>query len=203
MNNSYDGLFDMSATRYNVPFAWLKAIAITESSLNPNAMRPEPQIGDASYGLMQILMRTAKGLGFQGSEMDLYNPSTNIDLGAKLIAENIHRFGMDFQAVYSAYNSGSSVSYKTNPQVKANVARAVSNLNLVLLDIQNTQAAYDQMNAEISIGDVQPPDSQDSFGQVIDNAVSEMSDEVSSGGVVTLAIGGAIIAGLVAYFLTK
>ena len=40
----------------------LQAMTEIESSRNPMAMRAEPQIGDASIGLMQTLMKTSKWL---------------------------------------------------------------------------------------------------------------------------------------------
>ena len=122
--DTYDTLFYNASVAYDVPFAWLKAIAGTESDWNPNAYRDEPKIGDASYGLMQLLTKTAYALGYRGEAEGLYDPETNINLGAALIAQNISRFGEDFDAVYSAYNSGSPTKYKTSSEVAAHVDRA-------------------------------------------------------------------------------
>ncbi len=125
----YDLLILDAARRYNVPESWLRGVIDTESSFNPNAFRAEPRINDASYGLMQLLYKTAKGLGYTGEPEGLYDPETNIDLGAKLLGQLRAKFGDDFRKVYSAYNSGSSTLWQTSSQVAANVARAVENLS--------------------------------------------------------------------------
>ena len=117
-----------AALRYYVPESWIKAVIETESSWNPDAFRAEPRINDASYGLMQLLYRTAKGLGYTGTKDGLYDPATNIDLGTKLLGNLRQRLGDDFQRVYSAYNSGNPDLWTTSKEVAANVARAVQYL---------------------------------------------------------------------------
>jgi soluble lytic murein transglycosylase-like protein len=124
----FDAEIQSSARKYNVPESWVKAVISTESSWNPTAYRAEPRINDASYGLMQLLYRTAKGLGYTGVPDGLYDPATNIDLGTMLLGQLRMRFGDDFRAVYSAYNSGSPSLWQTSREVAANVGRAVENL---------------------------------------------------------------------------
>lgn len=113
----YDDLIAVSAALYNVPPDWIQGFISIESNWNPNAYRAEPQINDASYGLMQLLYSTAQGLGYSGDASGLYDPATNIDLGTKLIAQLIGQHGMNPQAVASAYNSGSATAYQTNSGV--------------------------------------------------------------------------------------
>lgn len=117
-----------SAQAYNVPETWVRAVIETESSWRPMAYRAEPQINDASYGLMQLLMRTAKGLGYTGAPEGLYEPAVNIDLGTKLLGQLRRSYGDDFRRVYSAYNSGKPDTWQTSTQVAANVTRALGNL---------------------------------------------------------------------------
>jgi soluble lytic murein transglycosylase-like protein len=118
-----------ASQRYGVPEEWIRAVIETESSWNPNAYRYEEKIKDASYGLMQILGRTAIGLGFEGDVYhDLYDPALNIDLGTMDLAQLIKSYGTDFRRVYSAYNSGNPDLWQTSTQVAANVARAAANL---------------------------------------------------------------------------
>ncbi len=97
-------VLDASA-KHNVEPALIAAMIVRESNWNPNAIRNEPQINDASYGLMQILCGTANDLGFAGSCDGLYNPSTNIDLGTKYVRQQLDRFGSTELAV-AAYNCG-------------------------------------------------------------------------------------------------
>lgn len=66
-------------------FAVLDVLAVIdiESSFNPGAYRAEPQLGDASYGLMQILSSTAADRGYSGPVDGLFDPETNIRLGMR------------------------------------------------------------------------------------------------------------------------
>lgn len=102
-----DKIFCLMAKKYQIPKLILKAIGIVESSLNPRAYRYEPGLWNAmksmpewanrngeevaaSYGIMQLLYTTAKGLGWpEGDVEDLYNPVINIELGAKLMRQNL------------------------------------------------------------------------------------------------------------------
>jgi soluble lytic murein transglycosylase-like protein len=125
----YDAIVAEASQRYQVPVSWINAVIETESSWNPNAYRYESKIKDASYGLMQLLGRTAIGLGFKGDVYkDLYDPAVNIDLGTRDLAQlrNIH--GDDFRRVYSAYNSGDPDLWETSKEVAAHVANAMGNL---------------------------------------------------------------------------
>lgn len=118
-----------ASQRYQVPESWIRAVIETESSWNPNAYRYEEKIKDASYGLMQILGKTAIGLGFDGDVYhDLYDPATNIDLGTRDLAQLIRSYGTDFRQVYSAYNSGNPNLWQTSQEVAAHVANAIENL---------------------------------------------------------------------------
>lgn len=122
--DAYDDLIMDASERYNVPFLWVKAFIGTESSFDPNAYRAEPQIGDASRGLMQVLLKTARNLGFEGEADELFKPEVSIEYGTKLMRELINRFGNDFRRIASAYNSGGPDNWQTNPDVATHVARA-------------------------------------------------------------------------------
>lgn len=126
MYDEFDHLISAASDQYGVPFLWIKAIIGTESSFNPNAYRAEPQINDASRGLMQVLEKTARGLGYAGPVEDLFNPAVSIDLGTRLLKDLMERYGTDFREIYSAYNSGSPTRYLTSSQVATNVQRAVT-----------------------------------------------------------------------------
>lgn len=61
------------------------AFADIESSFNPDAIRDEPKIKDASYGLFQILFRTAQDRGFAQNPVMLFDPETNTRLAIETI----------------------------------------------------------------------------------------------------------------------
>lgn len=103
-----DGAWPISKDR---AFALIKGLIGAESAFDPSATRGEPQLGDASIGLMQVLYSTAKGLGYPGPVGDrtkltgLYAPATNIYYGARLIRKLLISAGNEAGAT-SAYNGG-------------------------------------------------------------------------------------------------
>lgn len=124
MFGQFDTIILQASDMYNVPFLWIKAFIGTESSFNPNAVRQEPTIADASRGLMQMLERTARGLGLEGPIDQLFDPAVSIFYGTKLMRELIDSYGTDFRRIYSAYNSGEPDTYLTSEKVAGNVQRA-------------------------------------------------------------------------------
>lgn len=101
----------LAATKYGVPASLIMGHIKQESSFNPLAYRAEPSINDASYGMMQLLLNTAKTLDTNVTVEKLYNPGYNIDLGTKYISQNLKRYPNDIQSAIAAYNAGSA--YKT------------------------------------------------------------------------------------------
>lgn len=110
--NAYDSIIRDVSSRYDVPVPLIKAIIAQESSFRPNAYRAEVAIGDASRGLMQILLSTAKGEGYTGIGGDptqgtgLFNPATNIEFGTSYLASQLQRTGGNVRDAISAYNGG-------------------------------------------------------------------------------------------------
>ncbi len=98
-------LITESATRHLIAQSYLQAIIHQESGGNPLAVRQEPRIHDASYGLMQLLGRTARGLGFTGPLEGLLKPATNIALGARYFAGLFKRH-QETGAALAHYNGG-------------------------------------------------------------------------------------------------
>lgn len=115
----FDAIIQDASTRYNVPPSWVRAFIKIESNFNPDAFNP----ADPSYGLMQILDATARAYGITNLET-LFDPEINIDVGAHLLHDLIASYGLNFEKVASAYNSGSATAYLTNSQVAAYVERA-------------------------------------------------------------------------------
>lgn len=124
----YSGIIAKWAARFNVPVEWIRSIINVEQDgtvWQPNAFNPaDPQGG--AHGLMQILFGTAEKLGFDYSDHTfLFDPDVNIFYGTKLLQELRGRFGDDFRAVASAYNSGQGSAYKSNVKVGNYVTKAV------------------------------------------------------------------------------
>lgn len=108
-----------ASARHGVTPALIKATIAAESAFNPRAYRAEaprpslpptpdfPQGGDASFGLMQVLSRTARGLGYLGPLDGLYDPATSIDLGSKYLGQQSRRYHGAVSDTVSSYNAGS------------------------------------------------------------------------------------------------
>ncbi|MGH8652971.1 MAG: lytic transglycosylase domain-containing protein [Gammaproteobacteria bacterium] len=113
-----------SAKKYSVPSEIIKAIIIQESSGRPGAYREEKKIKDASRGLMQILLGTARQLGFSGPPDDLFSPEINIDLGTKYLAYQFSRY-QNWDDAFAAYNSGSVIRRKDGARINQPYVDAV------------------------------------------------------------------------------
>lgn len=102
--------FDEAGQRYNVDPDLLKAIAMQESSLNPNATNINRnqygEIVSRDYGLMQInsewFPRLAK---FEVNELTVMEPCFNVNLGAWVLSSNFSTHGYNWNSV-GAYNAG-------------------------------------------------------------------------------------------------
>jgi soluble lytic murein transglycosylase-like protein len=86
--------------------ALVMGMIATESEFNAMAYRSEAAINDASRGLMQILYRTAKAVGYAGEPDGLYPVEINVRFGGKYLRDSIKAHGGDVWAGVSAYNNG-------------------------------------------------------------------------------------------------
>lgn len=102
----YKQIILSAAKRYGILPELIAAHIQQESNWDPRAYRYEAAINDASYGLMQLLSRTASEVAKRtiSGEM-LYDPTLNIELGSALIAKNLSRWPNIKDAV-AAYNAG-------------------------------------------------------------------------------------------------
>ena len=94
--HSFAFCFEEAASRYGVNASLLRAIAVTESSMRPDVESPTRDIG-----LMGInrswLPKLAKEFGLM--ERDVWEPCTNVHIGAWILASNFRQFGVNWEAV--------------------------------------------------------------------------------------------------------
>lgn len=104
----YGHLIRQSAEDYDLDPNLIFATIMVESGGNTYAIRQEPRIHDASYGLGQLLYGTARGLGYRGRPDGLFDPTVNIDLIARYHKHNFdHYQDLGPKELTIAYNTGS------------------------------------------------------------------------------------------------
>mgnify|MGYP002633636606 CR=1 FL=1 len=96
MLDSFDGLFLAAAVRYGVEAEFIKAVALAESGMNPNAVSKA-----GAQGLMQIMPETALELAVA----DAFDPKDAIDGGARYLKQQLAAFN-SYELALAAYNAG-------------------------------------------------------------------------------------------------
>jgi len=105
----YGHLIQAAATKYDLDPNLIFATIMIESGGNTYAIRQEPRLNDASYGLGQLLYSTARGIGYTGTPTGLFDPAINIDLIAKYHRRNYDHYQEELspEDLTVAYNTGS------------------------------------------------------------------------------------------------
>lgn len=96
-----DELVELEAIRRGIDPKIVRGMIRTESSGLPDSVS---HVG--ARGLMQLMPRTARSLGFTGSEEDLHDPKVNIALGVEYFKQLLERYDGDVAKALSAYNQG-------------------------------------------------------------------------------------------------
>ena len=105
----YEKIIVRYAKTYGVPVGLAKAVVKIESGFRPNLRGKAGEIG-----LMQVKLSTARGLGYSGSAMALYNPDTNIRYGMKYLAMAHKIGGKTTCGTILRYNAGHGAT-RMNP----------------------------------------------------------------------------------------
>lgn len=94
----YDDFIRLAADENGLPPTLVKAVALTESNLDPMAVSHK-----GARGLMQLMPATAKMYGVR----DAFDPLQNLRAGARHLADLLDEFGGDLSLALAAYNAGS------------------------------------------------------------------------------------------------
>ena len=131
----HEKLVKETSLRHGLPPGLVRSVVAVESGGNAWAIRYEPAFFEryvkpdasvrpvspcsaetekraraTSWGLMQVMGATARGLGFEGAYLSqLCDPATGLDLGCKLLARlrDKHKAAHGWAGVVAAYNAGS------------------------------------------------------------------------------------------------
>ena len=195
--DTYADLIESAAAANGVPTSIAYGLIGQESGFNAQAIRQEPTyrcartgaIGDASYGLTQVLYCTAQDLGYTDAPTGLFDPATNLSLGLLLLGRLLQSHGGDAGAALSAYNGGDRPSLGFGTRQADGTFRNQQYVDNVL----NNAAYFDQYLAERD-GTPQPTT------DATDGTDAGSGDSTTSTG---LAIAGGLLAGGVLYGLFR
>jgi hypothetical protein len=93
----FDPLIEEAARYFGIDFHLIKAIIKTESEFNPRAVSSH-----GARGLMQVMPRTARGLGVR----NLLEPRVNIFTGVQYYKQLLIQVKGDHRLALAAYNAG-------------------------------------------------------------------------------------------------
>jgi len=88
-----------------VPAALVCAVIHEESGGDPDAFPEHPERDGASFGLMQLLLPTARAVGFTRKAPLLFDPVVNVELGILYLASLYQQYRV-WRLVLIAYNGG-------------------------------------------------------------------------------------------------
>ena len=104
----YKEIIEKTSQKYNLDPQLIYATIMTESEGNEKAYRYEPRLKEASLGLGQLLVSTAKRIGLQGDPNQMYEPAISIDLIGKYYRQFLDNDkNLSPQELTQAYNTGS------------------------------------------------------------------------------------------------
>lgn len=119
--------------KYGVEPALIKAHIKAESNWDVNASRFEAHKTDASWGLMQLMLATAREVLSDPNltTTQLIQPRVNIEAGTRYIAQQLKRYGNNVKSAIAAYNAGSARFTKDGKYInQPYVDKVVSNLEM-------------------------------------------------------------------------
>jgi len=103
VNASYDDLILTASGRYNVDAHLIRAVIKAESDFNSHARSQK-----GAMGLMQLMPETAR----LHNVIDAYDPTENVDGGARHLRMLLDRYQGDLELSLAAYNAGSGAVEK-------------------------------------------------------------------------------------------
>lgn len=105
MNVTLATLFLAATAAYHLPPGLLSALCWTESRGKVNAVHHDDGTED-SLGVCQVKPKTARYMGFTGTEKELMIPRINIKYSARYLKYQLIRYHGNVVKAIAAYNAG-------------------------------------------------------------------------------------------------
>ncbi|MCP3384067.1 transglycosylase SLT domain-containing protein [Bradyrhizobium sp. CCGUVB4N] len=97
----YRQLIERESLAFGLPPALVDAVMAVESRYNPNVVG-----SDGEVGLMQVMLPTARMMGFAGTPSELATPEVNVHYGVQYLAGAWRRAGGDLCTATMKYRAG-------------------------------------------------------------------------------------------------
>lgn len=150
------------------------ALAYRESGLNPKAKGSSGEVG-----LMQVMPRTAKGMGFTFDELS--DPSKNIEVGLTYLKRGLEKFGGDPALAAAGYNAGLDHPFFKEPEkhsLPASTEKYLSDINGYGGFVATPAAKPEEVQPEDATTPVPTAASEEDFMQ---NKKRMMADLIAAG----------------------
>ncbi len=115
---NYESMVASHAAANGVPPELVHRVIVRESKYNPRA------ISKGNYGMMQIKLATARGLGYTGTAEGLLDPDTNLTYAVKYLAGAYRAAGGDHNRAVSYYAGGYYYAAKRQGLLQQQAANA-------------------------------------------------------------------------------
>jgi soluble lytic murein transglycosylase-like protein len=112
--DAYQSMVASHAAAEGVPAELVHRVIMRESRYNPRAVHA------GNYGMMQIKLQTARGLGYTGSAQGLLDPETNLTYAVKYLAGAYRAAGGNQNRAVSYYAGGYYYATKRQRLMEAN-----------------------------------------------------------------------------------
>ena len=100
-------------------------------------------------GVCQIKLKTAKWLGFRGTEKQLMDPSINIYYAGKYLAKQLHRY-TSIQKAVIAYNIGNAKNLTTS-KYQAKVFKRWELVKISLADLKKAITEIEKLSHDTHV----------------------------------------------------
>jgi soluble lytic murein transglycosylase-like protein len=119
---NYEQMVASHAAANGVPADLVHRVIVRESRYNPRA------VSKGNYGMMQIKLATARGLGYTGTAQGLLDPDTNLTYAVKYLAGAYRVANGDHNRAVSYYAGGYYYAAKRQgmlPRQQAQTGRSI------------------------------------------------------------------------------